>query len=190
MVAPELQLYVHILANTQKNNAIFTLHMRRPPTGFTLIELLVVVSLIGLLASIVLVSLSSARLKAKDAAIKEGLVQMRNLMEMNANDTGSYALLQPQQWVPFTGVTCATWGVSGTYAAQAQQVCTSIVNQETGSTPGAGYWFYSGNSVNIIQKYSLLAWLPGQQIYLCVGSSGVSTDTGSSWANPGCFNNP
>jgi len=56
--------------------------------GFTLIELLVVVAIIGILASVVLASLNSARNKGADAAIKSSLANTRAQAEL-FYDTGT-----------------------------------------------------------------------------------------------------
>ncbi len=58
--------------------------------GFTLIELLVVISIIGLLSSIVLASLKSARDKGGDAAIKENMVSLRTQAEIYYSNNGNY----------------------------------------------------------------------------------------------------
>jgi prepilin-type N-terminal cleavage/methylation domain-containing protein len=80
--------------NNQLNNKGFTFYPRalslRAKRGFTLIELLVVVAIIGVLATIVLASLNSARGKAKDAAIKQSLSQFQKQAELQYLDTGNY----------------------------------------------------------------------------------------------------
>lgn len=58
--------------------------------GFTLIELLVVVAIIGLLSSIVLASLNSARSKARDARRMEDLKQIQIALELYYDKYGSY----------------------------------------------------------------------------------------------------
>lgn len=54
--------------------------------GFTLIELMVVLSIIAVLASFVMSSLQSSRQKAYDAQIVSDMTQIRNALELYAND--------------------------------------------------------------------------------------------------------
>lgn len=63
---------------------------RRRPSGFTLIELLVVVAIIGVLSSIVLVSLNTARLKGRDAAREEEIHSIQNALELYFTENGYY----------------------------------------------------------------------------------------------------
>ncbi len=62
--------------------------------GFTLIELLVVIAIIGILASVVMVAVGSARAKSADAAIKGNVDSIRKEAELYYNDelrgNGSY----------------------------------------------------------------------------------------------------
>jgi len=58
--------------------------------GFTLIELLVVIAIIGILSSVVLASLNSARQKSRDARRVSDIKQLQLALELYFDANGSY----------------------------------------------------------------------------------------------------
>jgi type II secretion system protein G len=67
--------------------------MNTTSKGFTLIELLVVVAIIGILATVVLSSLSNARERARDAKRLSDVKTIQTALEMYANDNnGRYPI--------------------------------------------------------------------------------------------------
>ena len=91
--------------------------------GFTLIELLVVISIIGLLASVILVSLNGARVKGRDVKRLSDLKQIQTALELYYSDNNHYPITscsgnpQSPAWNGFDSVNawagygdCATVG--------------------------------------------------------------------------------
>lgn len=174
--------------------------------GFTLIELLVVVAIIGFLASILLGSLTTARLKAADSAVRQEALQLRTLMEQERTNTGSYQNIKAgpgaPTWRGVTTPTCSAANFGGQFASQAAQVCTALVQAAiTGSSVSTGCGtscvYFKTTSPDSTTKYSIQAYLPyassiaGAARYFCIGSSGnQSISPGSSWSDDGCYTNP
>mgnify|MGYP001576514236 FL=1 len=88
--------------------------------GFTLIELLVVVAIIGILASVILANLNSARNKGSDAAIKAALANSRSQAQL-FYETGQV----------FTSVCTGAGGISGMVLNAAQKINSAAVVGDT-----------------------------------------------------------
>jgi type IV pilus assembly protein PilA len=85
--------------------------------GFTLIELLVVIAIIGILSSVVLASLNTARGKGADSAVKANLANVRAQAEIYYDTNSGYS-----------SATIATLPVSSCTTASSVFVDTVFVN--------------------------------------------------------------
>ncbi len=64
--------------------------MRKNKSGFTLIELLVVIAIIGLLSTLSILALNTARARSRDAKRISDVKQMQTALEMYFNDNNTY----------------------------------------------------------------------------------------------------
>ncbi len=110
--------------------------------GFTLIELLVVIAIIGVLAGIVLASLSSARSRSKDASIRSELTQARNQAALYITAHGNYGAnvgsctADPTDGSGYPWASQTTPNIFNTPAAQGgmKEIVTNIISQLPNAT--------------------------------------------------------
>lgn len=98
------------------------LSIKRGTQGFTLIELLVVIAIIGILASVVLASLNSARVRARNAGYISQIKEYQKALELAYNDHGSYP------------GTIGVWGCIGTGYVNGRCYAGSATFSETNAT--------------------------------------------------------
>lgn len=103
---------------------------KRGTTGFTLIELLVVIAIIGILSSTVLVSLGSARSKARDAKRIAEVKQLMTALELYYNANGHY---------PISTGGCATSPNDGW--------CNSV------QSLSGGHWIRDNGEANVLSPF-------------------------------------
>jgi prepilin-type N-terminal cleavage/methylation domain-containing protein len=155
--------------------------------GFTLIELLVVIAIIGILSSVVLASLNTARNKGADAAVKSNLEQARAQAELfyDAN-TNAYVTGSAGGATDVCSSSATIGGLKGIYpsviaAANAVGISTVGLN-----TTGAGAICNSAAGAWAAQVP--LKAVAGN--FFCVDSTGVATSTATnimaSTANTHC----
>lgn len=68
------------------------MNIKKLNRGFTLIELLVVIAIIGVLATLLLLNLTTANAKKRDLQRSTGVVQIRSAVEQYFDDNGSYPI--------------------------------------------------------------------------------------------------
>lgn len=99
--------------------------MQNKNRAFTLIELLVVIAIIGLLATIVSVSVNNARKKARDAQRVADLKQMAMALELYYDNNNAYPSYGGARWlcglgdaVTFCGNTTADGYITASYISK------------------------------------------------------------------------
>lgn len=108
--------------------------------GFTLIELLVVIAILGLLSTLAVVALGSAREKARDSKRLSDLKQVQTALELYYTDQGAYPTAATAVTLGSAAAACLNGSTAGWIAAT--ESCPSPYMGQVPDDPGSNSYSY------------------------------------------------
>jgi prepilin-type N-terminal cleavage/methylation domain-containing protein len=142
--------------------------------GFTLIELLVVIAIIGVLSSVVLASLGSARNKGADSAVKSNLRSIKTIVDI---------IYDVNQTTPPYNRGYNEGGSAGT------GICddSKVIDARNALAKAVGVTYASVKCAATATGWAVKAPLSGGTTYWCIDHNGIGASySGTPSATPAC----